>query len=103
MEIVLAALAPWVETLSGKYGIIVTIVAWVGTLRMLITPTMALAKTVAGVTETTKDDEVIKDIETSKYYSIALNIMEWLTSLDLKKKEVVKVEPKVEPKTTTEV
>lgn len=96
MDAILVFLAPIMETLAGKYGVIVTVVAWIGTLHLLVKPLLAIAKVIAGATETTKDDEIIVKIESSPYYTYALNVMEWLTSLDLSKKEVVKIEAKKE-------
>ena len=92
MDAILMFLAPLVGTLAGKYGVVVTIVAWIGTLRAAMIPLMGLAKVITGATATTKDDEILVKIESSKYYTFALDIMEWLTSIDLSKKEVKKVE-----------
>lgn len=91
MDAMLAFLAPLMGTLAGKYGIVVTIIAWLGTIRLFIKPVMTIAEVYAASTSSLKDDEILAKVKTSKYYTWVLFGIDWLLSLKLGKTEVKKV------------
>ena len=80
---VATVLTPIIQALGTKFGWLVAVIAWVGTLRLLVKPVFEILHTIAAKTQTTKDDEFIANLEQSKAFKTVLFILDWLTSVKL--------------------
>jgi len=76
-----------ITTLAGKYPIILTVVAAIGTLRVLLKPLMSMAKVYAASTENKTDDKIVESIEKSKIYTGLIYVLDWVTSVKWPKKD----------------
>ena len=85
MDSLLGLLGPLVEAYAGKFGVVVQIITYIGTLRMIMKPIMSAINTVVLATPSKSDDEKLKKFEGSKGYKTALYILDWFASLKFKK------------------
>ncbi len=82
MEIMLAG---FLQGLIEKYPVAMTIISIMGMARLIIKPTMVYLHEVVLVTETKKDDEMLAKVEGSKVYKAILFVLDWFTSIKVKK------------------
>lgn len=68
-----------------SYPILASIIAVMGTARLFIKPLMSFAHEFVIITESKKDDEILKEIEESKYYKWILYVLDWFASIKVKK------------------
>lgn len=91
MEGFLELMKPLIEMYAGQFGIVVQIVAIVGSLRIAIKPLMeGLRKITEATYWTTKDDEFIDTLESSKVYKTIRFAIDWLASIKLPKQKKIK-------------
>ncbi len=83
----------FIKGLALEYPIIFTIAAIIGMVRLVVKPLMVMLHSVAEVTETTRDEEILRKIEENKIYKGFLFVMDYVFSLKLKK-PVILVEKK---------
>lgn len=62
---------------------ILAVLIFVGGLRFIFKPLVSLAKTYAASTESTKDDEFIAKLESSKVYQIIIYVIDLVASIKL--------------------
>lgn len=75
----------FVEKLAAQYPVIVTMLLVVGVLRLLLKPVIAALHWYAEQTATTKDDEWVQRVESSKITTSALFALDWLASIKIPK------------------
>jgi len=64
-----------------KYPIVASVVAVVGTLRLIIKPIMVAAQAVVDATPSEKDNKVVKKVEESKFYKFLMFILDYVASV----------------------
>jgi len=86
-----AAVAPldgasnFIVDLAVKYPWIVTVVAIIGTLRLLVKPVIAAAHSYAEATNSPKAEALIEKIENSKALSTVFFALDWFGSFKVRK------------------
>lgn len=80
---ILAILAPLIEGLMGKYGIIVQIVAIMGTFRLIFKPFMLFVEAAVAATPTKADDAAVAMAEASPIFKGIVFLLDWVGSLKL--------------------
>ncbi len=85
MESVLEFIIPLIQSMSVKYPVIVSIIAVMGTLRIIFKPIMSVLHAYVESTETLKDDEKLAKAEASKYYKAIAWLVDFFASYKLKK------------------
>jgi hypothetical protein len=83
---VLGFLKPLFEAYLGGYGVVVQIVAIIGTARAFMKPIMSFLHEFVVLTPTLKDDEILKKLEDSKIFKVVLYVLDWILSLKFIKK-----------------
>ncbi len=69
----------------SQYPVTASILTVVGALRLAIKPVVSAIRVVAKETLSPKADKVVEDIFNSKSWNTVLYILDWLTSIKLKK------------------
>lgn len=88
------AIKPFIElligTLAGKYGnvlsVFVVMFAVIGALRTVFKLVPQLVKIVTDATPSQSDDQAASNIENSKFYKVAVLILDYVASIKLPKK-----------------
>lgn len=75
----------WLLDLAAKHPWIVTVLLVVGTLRLAVKPAFSIWHTYVAATETTKDDEFLEKVETSKWLKWILYALDYVASVKIKK------------------
>jgi hypothetical protein len=86
MEQFMQILTPVFEALLGKFGILVQIVTVIGSLRLILKPTMTYLQGIVAMTPTKKDNEFLDMVLNSKVYKVVSFMLDWFASLKLPKK-----------------
>lgn len=76
-------LGPLLESLAGKYGIVVQVLTVIGSLRVVFKPLFSFLRAVAGETKTQKDDLFLDKVEGSKIYSSISWALDFIGSIKL--------------------
>lgn len=84
MEALLSFLQPLVEAYAGKFGVVVQVIAVVGSLRVFIKPLMSLADTYVLFTKTEKDNEFLAKLKENKIYKAVVYVLDWFASIKIK-------------------
>lgn len=69
--------------LAGKYGVVLTIVAWIGVLRTVFKPIMLVVEQIVAATPSKADDEAIAKFERGPVYRWLVWGLDWLASIKL--------------------
>lgn len=69
----------------SQYPVTASILAVIGALRLAIKPLVSAIRVIAKETLPPKADKVVEDIFTSKTWNTVLYVLDWLTSIKLKK------------------
>ena len=85
MEAAAGFLTPLVYALTAKYGVVVTILVYVGMARLFIKPSLALLEAYTKITPSKTDDMWSANIKASKAYKVIIFTLDWIVSLKLKK------------------
>ena len=85
MEQILAFLEPLLMSLSGKYGVLVTILTYCGALRLFFKPLMSMAQSYVDFTVNPNDNEKLAKLMSSKPYQYLAYTLDWFGSLKLPK------------------
>ena len=85
MEQVLELIKPLIETLLGGNGILLQVVAIVGSLRLILKPVMTAFQAYVLSTPSTKDDELYNKVESSKIYKWVVYALDYIASIKVKK------------------
>ena len=76
-----------IESLAGQNGVVLqvlaSIVMFIGSARLVIKPVVLAIEAIVAATATKKDDEILEKVKSSKAVSIALTILNWITSIKL--------------------
>lgn len=81
------------QTLVNQFPVAASILMVLGIARVVNKPLFALAKAFVAKTETTKDDEFLVEVETSKFYKALCFILDWTVSIKLPAKtQLVKMD-----------
>lgn len=75
----------WLLDLAAKYPWLVTVLLIVGALRLAVKPVFSIWHTYVESTETTKDDEFLSKVETSKWLKLVLYALDYVASVKIKK------------------
>jgi hypothetical protein len=86
MEQFMQILTPVIEALLGKFGILVQIVTVIGSLRLILKPTMSYIQGIVALTPTKKDNEFLDKVLASPIYKAVSYMLDWFASLKLPKK-----------------
>ena len=81
MEEMLMSIISWIV---NRYPVAVTILAFLGMLRMMIKPIMTAIGEIVLITPTDKDDKLLEKVKQSKVFKALLYILDWTTSLKIK-------------------
>lgn len=88
MEAVLEVFKPIVEGYVHLFPTwVIGILLIIGTLRLVVKPAMAIAKSVVASTPSLEDDLLVQKVETSKAYQIAVFLIDWIASIKLPQKK----------------
>lgn len=74
-----------IETFLGSQGWMVQVLSIVGLLRLVVKPIMEVVQAYVKWTATPKDDSLVNHILTSPIYTKFLFVLDWLTSIKIKK------------------
>lgn len=69
----------------GNQGWAVQLLSIIGLLRLIVKPIMELVKAITAFTPSTKDDSLVNKIIASPIYVKLLFVLDWLTSIKIKK------------------
>lgn len=69
--------------LTGKYGWLLTVIAWIGVLRAAVKPLMVFIEAVVKATPGTADDEAIARFEAGPIYRWLVFGLDWIASIKL--------------------
>lgn len=78
-------LNPLMEMYAGKFGVLVSVISIIGTLRLFVKPVMSLWLAIVEITPNKKDDEFLAKFKESKAYQVAVYILDWFGSVKLPK------------------
>jgi hypothetical protein len=88
METVLNLIKPLFEMYSSLLPAgVVGVLAFIGTLRIVVKPLLSLAYTIASLTPSQKDDLAIKKIEEGKLMKAVLYCLDWIASVKMPAKK----------------
>jgi len=73
------------EILTFKHGMLNALFAYIGILRLFMKPTMSLLLYISKITPSKIDDNLYIKINTSWWYNTIIYVIDWLTSLKIKK------------------
>ena len=91
METLLAFIQPLIEAYSGQFGIIVQIIAVIGSLRLLIKPFMSMIGAIVLFTKTKKDDAWFSKLQENKIFKAVVYLFDWFASIKIKAVDTPKV------------
>jgi len=74
-----------IETFLGSQGWMVQVLSIVGLLRLVVKPIMEVVQAYVKWTDTPKDDSLVNHIIKSPIYTKFLFVLDWLTSIKIKK------------------
>jgi hypothetical protein len=69
--------------LAGKYGVVLTVVAWIGVLRTVFKPIMLVVEQIVAATPGKADDAAIAKFESGPVYRWLVWGLDWLASIKL--------------------
>jgi len=84
---ILAILGPLFEGFIKQYPVIGIVVFWIGAVRIVMKPVMAVALAIVQLTNTKSDDEWLAKLKTKKWYKTVCFILDWFLSVKLPKEE----------------
>ena len=88
MEAVLLFLGGILEQYAASLpSFVVVILVFIGSLHLILPPVQAALSVIILATPSQKDDEIYKEVTTSKAYGIFIIVIKWLSGLDLKKEK----------------
>lgn len=88
MEDLLELIRPLMLAYGGDFGKLTQIISIIGSLRLINKPLFEFLRAITKFTYwTDRDDKLLSKIETSKIYKTIVFILDWLTSIKLKKDE----------------
>lgn len=70
-----------VSALTGKYGWLLTVLAWIGVLRAAMKPIMLVVEAIVKATPGTNDDEAIAKFESGPIYKWLVWGLDWIASI----------------------
>ncbi len=70
-----------IGALTAKYGVILTVIAWIGILRAVFKPLMSFVESVVKATPGKADDAAIAHFETGPVYKWLIWSLDWLASI----------------------
>jgi len=73
----------FIVELASKYSVFVSILAFVGSMRLLFKPVFSLARVVVDLTKTPKDNELLDKAEGSKIYKGLVFLVDYIASIKL--------------------
>lgn len=86
MDEILKALEPLIYAYSGDFGVVTQVVTIMGSLRLVNKPLFATLRAVVELTYWTDSDNIFLDnVETSKFYTSIIFVLDWVASIKLKK------------------
>lgn len=83
--------------IATKYPVALTIIAVIGTLRVINKPAFALARAYTQSTESKSDDEFLDQVEQSKVYKTISFVLDWTASVKLPTKKQNPIQVQEEP------
>lgn len=69
--------------LATKYPVLVSILSMVGMLRLIFKPLMGFLHSVADVTPSAKDNEILAEVEGSKFYKSLVWFLDYVASIKI--------------------
>lgn len=81
LEAVVQAILGW----ALQYPTVASVLLVIGTLRLVMKPLMSFLNEVVLIIPGDADNQILKNIETSKVYTIAMYVLDLLTSIKIKK------------------
>lgn len=86
MELLLEGLKHLIEAYGGQYGIVVQLVAILGSVRLVVKPLMTAYESYVASTPDTSDDKRLEDIKASTWYYWLIFMLDWFASIKIKPK-----------------
>ena len=83
LDLILEGLKNLLEAYAGQYGIIVLVVTWVGTLRLIFKPLMTAVESIIAATPSKDDDRRLEEIKNSTWYYWFVYLLDWFASIKL--------------------
>ena len=80
-EQILNLLSPLIAAYGGQFGIVLQIVAIIGTLRVVMKPLVAGVQAVVAATPSASDDVAVSKVLDSKIYKAVTFALDWIASL----------------------
>lgn len=74
--------------LATQYPIVFTIIAILGTFRLVMKPLMMGLKLIAAQTASAKDDELLVEVERSAFYKGLIFLLDWIASVKVPAKTI---------------
>ena len=85
LETILEALVQAILGWAVQYPTVAAVLMVVGTLRLVMKPLMSFLNEVVLIIPGDADNQILKNIETSKVYTVLMYILDLLTSIKIKK------------------
>lgn len=83
MDQLAQALAPVIQGLAGKFGIVTQIIMVIGAFRIVFKPLMTLIEAVVKATPTQADDQVLNTVEASLPFKALQFLVDYVASIKL--------------------
>lgn len=84
LELIAQLLEPVILSYAGKYGVVLQVLTWIGTARIIIKPLIVAIEKIVIDTPSKKDEMIFNRIKYSQYFKVALFFLDWLGSINLK-------------------
>lgn len=89
-----------ISTLSGKYGIVTAMLAWIGALRLVFKPFMSWIHGLVDKTETQRDNIILSKLEASTGFKVFAWFVDLLASIKFGPQRPI---PSVDPKASNTI
>lgn len=83
MDTIFGIIRSLIEQYGADYPWVVSIIAVVGTFRLVVKPIITAIEKIVRETATTKDDEVLERVQRSPIYAWFFYVLDWLTSIKI--------------------
>jgi hypothetical protein len=87
MEEFLKLIEPLIIAYSGKYGVIVQVIAVIGSLRAIMKPIVSAISSYVKSTPKLTDDAKLEKIMNNKVVKFILFLLDWIASIKMPKKK----------------
>lgn len=85
MDSLLGLLGPLLEAYAGKFGVVIQVLTYIGSARLILKPLNGLADSIVAATPSDSDDKKLSAFRESKGYKLVIYLLDWLGSIKIKK------------------